>query len=223
MSAQYVVLVRHGESSWNAIGRLQGQADAPLSDRGRRQALALRHTLAALPPLAVATSDLSRARDTAVLAGYEGGEEDARWRERSLGAWEGRLEGEVPGDELRAFREGDHVPDGGEPWSALQARVGEALDGLAARGGSWLVFTHGGCVRAAVAHLTGADHRTIAGPGNTSLTLLEVGRRRRVLTFNWTAAPGGQARIPRSTDPGGAELEVSGPTGGLGSDPAGAP
>src|SRR4051794_10778556 len=184
LSRQYVVIVRHGESSWNAIGRLQGQADAPLSERGRRQALALRHTLGALPALAVATSDLSRARDTGVLAGFDTAEPDAGWRERSLGAWEGRLEGEVPAEELRAFREGDHVPEGGEPWSVLQARVGAALDGLVARGGSWLVFTHGGCVRAAVAHLTGADHRTIARPGNTSPTPPAGGPRRRMPAVN---------------------------------------
>jgi probable phosphoglycerate mutase len=220
--AQHIVLVRHGESAWNAIGRLQGQADAPLSERGREQARALRDTLAALPPMGLITSDLSRARDTGVLAGFDGAEEDARWRERSLGVWEGRIETDVPADELRAFRERDHVPAGGEHWAELQARVGAALEELAGRGGSSLVFTHGGCVRAAVAYLTGADPSTIAGPGNTSLTLLEIGRRRRVQAFNWTASSDGRAQIPQGSDPGGAELEVSDPPDARGNGAGGA-
>jgi broad specificity phosphatase PhoE len=107
---------------------------------------------------------------------------------------------------MQAFRAGDLVPPGGESWEEFQARVGAAADELAARGGSWLVFTHGGCVRAAVAHLTGADARAIAGPANASVTLLELGARPRLLVFNWSVAPG----VPRASDPGGAlSLEVS--------------
>lgn len=205
----HVFLVRHGESAWNAIQRLQGQSDAPLSELGREQAAALVPTLSALPALQIVTSDLSRARDTGILAGFPGGEEDSRWRERGLGVWEGQMEADVPKAELAEFRHGDHVPEGGESWAEFEARVGGALDDLAGRGGSWLVFTHGGCVRAAVAHLTGADHRTIAGPANTSITLLEVGRRRgRLLAFNWSAAGDGRVGVPRASEPGGAEIPV---------------
>jgi len=220
--ARHVFLVRHGESSWNAESRLQGQADAPLSELGRAQARTLRDALSALPELSVVTSDLSRARDTGVLAGHPAGEEDPRWRERGLGDWEGRLEADVPQGELRAFRRGDHLPPGGETWADLQSRVGRALDDLAAQGGSWLVFTHGGCVRAAVAHLTGADARAVAGPANVSLTLLELGRRPRLLAFNWTASDGDGARVPRASDPGGAEIDVSGGTGAHGGGAGGA-
>jgi probable phosphoglycerate mutase len=208
--SRHVFLIRHGESAWNAIARLQGQADAPLSELGREQARALATTLSALGPMSVVSSDLSRAFDTGVLAGHDGAELDARWRERGLGVWEGQLEADVPAAELSAFRHGDHVPDGGETWAAFQDRVGEALDELSDRGGSWFVFTHGGCVRAAIAHATGADHRTIAGPANTSLTLLEVGARRRLLAFNWTAPAGGRAAVPRASEPGGAEIPLAG-------------
>ena len=198
-----IVLDRHGESAWNAESRLQGQADAPLSDLGRDQALGLRAALRDLPPMAVVASDLSRARDTAALAGHADAEPDARWRERGLGEWEGRLEGDIDRDALRAFRRTDVPPAGGELWPDFQARVGAALDDLAGRGGAWLVFTHGGCVRAAVAHLTGADHRTVAGPANASLTVLQARGRRRMIAFNWTAAEGGALRIPAPSDPGG--------------------
>jgi probable phosphoglycerate mutase len=198
-----IVLVRHGESAWNAESRLQGQADAPLSELGRDQARGLVAALAGLEVAQVVASDLSRAADTAALAGHPGAVADERWRERGLGIWEGRLESEIPPGALREFRRTDVPPEGGERWPDFQARVGAALDELAGRGGSWLVFTHGGCVRAAVAHLTGADHRTVAGPANASLTVLQTGRRRRMIAFNWTPAQDGALRIPVPSDPGG--------------------
>lgn len=223
MSARHLVLVRHGESAWNAEHRLQGQADAPLSERGREQARALVATLAELPPMGVVTSDLSRARDTAQLAGFGDAEPDPRWRERGLGVWEGRLEAEVDPAGMRHFRRTDDPPEGGERWAGLEARVGAAIADLAARGGSWLVFTHGGCVRAAVAHLTGADHRTVAGPANASLTVLEHRSRWRLRAFNWFPAEGGVLRLEPASDPGGAGTAVSNRTGGLEAGPAGAP
>jgi probable phosphoglycerate mutase len=207
MADGLLILVRHGESAWNAEGRLQGQADAPLSDLGREQARALVTPLAGLPPAGLVTSDLSRAVDTAELSGHAGAARDPRWRERSMGEWTAELEGDVPQDQLKAFRAGELLPPGGESWTQLQDRVGQAVDELAARGGAWLVFTHGGPVRAAVAHATGADHRTIVGPANTSLTLLELGTPRRLLVFNWV--PGARG-IPRASEPGGAEVAVGG-------------
>ncbi len=62
-----ILLVRHGESEWNADGRWQGQADPPLTERGRRQAV---HAASALGTIdAIVTSDLERASETgAILA-----------------------------------------------------------------------------------------------------------------------------------------------------------
>src|ERR671932_2860103 len=78
-----LVIVRHGESTWNAEERLQGQLDPPLSERGREQALALRAAadLSGFPPERTICSDLSRARETAELLGVRVGRYDARWRE----------------------------------------------------------------------------------------------------------------------------------------------
>jgi broad specificity phosphatase PhoE len=190
---RHLFLVRHGESAWNAEARLQGQADPPLSEAGRAQARALASWLAATVPrdAGAVVSDLQRARDTAELAGHPAAEVDADWRERGVGEWTGMLEAELPPGELRAFRDRDHVPPTGEAWPAFQARVGAAIDALDTRGGDWVVFTHGGCVRAAVAHLTGADPKTIAGPANASLTRFEIAPRRRLLAFS-VSAPGGQ-------------------------------
>jgi glucosyl-3-phosphoglycerate phosphatase len=212
MAPQLLFLVRHGESAWNASQRLQGQADAPLSDLGREQAQALAPVLAKLPPAGLVTSDLSRAALTAELSGHGGAEPDRRWRERDMGAWTGELEADVPPDQMDAFRHEGLVPAGGESWEQLQARVAEAVEDLTARGGSWMVFTHGGPVRAAVSHVTGAEHRAIAGPANASLTLLELGPRRRLLAFNWTSGGGG---VPRASEPGsGGAIEVSAETHG---------
>ena len=208
--ADLLVLVRHGESSWNAGRRLQGQADAQLSDRGREQARALRPVLADLPAVQVVSSDLSRALATAELAGHAAPLTDRRWRERHMGDWTGHYESEIPDDRMTAFRHDDLVPPKAETFADVQARVGAAIDDLAGRGGSWLVFTHGGPVRAAVAHVTGADHRAVAGPGNTSITVFELAPKRRLLTFNWAHDAGA---IPRASEPGGARIAVSAATG----------
>jgi broad specificity phosphatase PhoE len=189
---RHLFLVRHGESAWNAQARLQGQADPPLSQAGRDQARALEPWLARLAPAGVVASDLQRARDTAGLAGHPDAELDQRWRERGVGEWTGLLESALPPGDLRAFRDHDRVPPTGEAWPGFEARVGAAIDELDARGGSWLVFTHGGCVRAAVVHMTGADPRAVAGPANASLTRFELAPRRRLLTFS-VSAPGGHA------------------------------
>jgi probable phosphoglycerate mutase len=179
----------------------------------------LQPVLRALPAVGVVASDLSRARLTAELAGYRGAELDPRWRERDMGDWTGKYETEIPPAEMDEFRHGDLIPPHGETFADLQERVGEAIEDLARRGGAWLVFTHGGPVRAAVAYVTGADHRAVAGPSNTSLTLIELAPRRRLLTFNWSHDAG---VLPRASEPGGAAIEVSGSTARPDSGPNGA-
>lgn len=194
-----LILVRHGESAWNAEHRLQGQADPPLSDLGRRQAAGLEAMLSAIPVDGAIASDLSRARETAVLAGFPDAPSDARWREIGLGEWTGRLAAGIPWGDLERWREGRLVPEGGESWPAFVERVGAAIEELAASGGDRLVFTHGGCVRAACAHVTGAPVEAFAGPANASITMLELVPRRRVLTFNRVDEDG----FPRTSEPGG--------------------
>ena len=123
-------LVRHGESAWNAEGRLQGQADPPLSDArpraGARAAPAAR--------CRAVGSDLLRARETAALAGFPDAPTDPRWRERGLGEWETLLEAEVTTrEDMARFRAGELVPPGGEAWPDFQARVAEAAAELEER------------------------------------------------------------------------------------------
>jgi glucosyl-3-phosphoglycerate phosphatase len=194
-----LILIRHGESTWNAEQRLQGQENPPLSDRGRAQAARLREALEALPVAGVVSSDLDRARDTAELAGFGDALRDERWREFDLGDWEGLLNAQVADEDLWGWRRGEIAAPGGETWEDFQARVGAAVDELGRRGGLWLVFTHGGCIRAAAAHVTGAPVTAFAGPANCSATLLELDPMRRMLAFNRADEDG----LPRPSDPGG--------------------
>jgi broad specificity phosphatase PhoE len=137
-----LLLVRHGETDWNADGRLQGQTDRPLSDFGRRQARQLADELAAEELDAIYSSDLVRARETAEMVGQRVGlpiELDPDLREKDWGSWEG-----LTGVER------DRVEFVGESTDAHQERILRALRRISERhpnGGSVLVVTHGGSIR----------------------------------------------------------------------------
>ena len=189
------MLVRHGESEWNAAGRMQGQGDPPLSDLGREQCRALRDALAGMRIDHAIASDLVRARETAALAGFDLVPTDPRWREIDVGAWTARHTGEIPREQLDAWKRGMHVPAGGESWPELVTRVGEAVDEMRAAGGTWLVITHGGCVRAAIAHVTGASPTAMRSPDNASLTLIALGTWPCLLAFNRSAGADGASPV----------------------------
>ena len=179
-----LLLVRHGESTWNAEHRLQGQADPPLSELGREQAVALEPFLDGIPDHRL-TSDLTRAVQTAELLGLAGAPTDQRWREIDIGAWAGFTLDELDPDAVAAWQRGEHFP--GETWPQMQARVGAAVDEL--RGEDAIVVTHGGCIGAATALVSGADARSLAPPANASLTILEHGDRVRLHAYG-LRAPG---------------------------------
>lgn len=137
-----LLLVRHGETDWNADGRLQGQTDRPLSDFGRKQARRLADELAAEGFEAIYSSDLARARETAEIIGARLGlpvELDSDLREKDWGTWEG----------LTAV-ERDRVEFAGESTEAHQERILRALRRISQShpdGTSILVVTHGGSIR----------------------------------------------------------------------------
>jgi len=136
-----LLLVRHGETDWNAEGRLQGQTDRRLSVFGRRQARQLAEELDGEEFDAIYASDLARARETAEIAGERLGLPvvlDADLREKDWGTWEG----------LTAV-ERDRVELVGESTKAHQERILRALRRIAERhpGGRVLVVTHGGSMR----------------------------------------------------------------------------
>jgi broad specificity phosphatase PhoE len=137
-----LLLVRHGETDWNADGRLQGQTDRPLSDFGRSQAHQLADELAKEKLEAIYSSDLARARETAEIVGERVGlpvSLDPDLREKDWGTWEG----------LTAV-ERDRVAFDGESTEAHQERMLRALRRISQRHpnkGSVLVVTHGGSMR----------------------------------------------------------------------------
>ncbi|WP_332854499.1 histidine phosphatase family protein [Duganella sp. S19_KUP01_CR8] len=94
-----ILLIRHGETSWNAVRRLQGHTDIPLNDEGARQANALAQALAAEQVDVLVSSDLQRAMQTAqaVADQYDGLEvqTDDQLRERCYGVFEGMLYSEI--------------------------------------------------------------------------------------------------------------------------------
>jgi 2,3-bisphosphoglycerate-dependent phosphoglycerate mutase len=136
-----LLLVRHGETDWNADGRLQGHTDRPLSEFGRRQASRLAEELGDEQLEAIYASDLSRARETAEIVGERLGLAvvlDPDLREKDWGTWEG----------LTAV-ERDQVEFMGESTQAHRDRILGALRRIAERhpGGRVLVVTHGGSMR----------------------------------------------------------------------------
>lgn len=163
-----ILLVRHGESEWNAAGRWQGQADPPLTELGRRQAKAAAAALGAVD--LVAASDLQRARLTAEIIADELGASPVRidpdLRERDAGAWSGltraeiheRWPGYLPDDPVVRGALGPtdgRRPPGWEPDEHLLARGLDAVHRLASTvdSGTALAVTHGGLVYALEAHL----------------------------------------------------------------------
>jgi broad specificity phosphatase PhoE len=136
-----LLLVRHGETDWNAEGRLQGHTDTALNDLGRRQARALAEALTGETLEAVYASDLARARETAEIVGVQLGLPvtlHADLREKDWGTWEGLT-----------TTERDRVELVGETTGAHRERTLRALHEIAVRhpAGRVLVVTHGGSVR----------------------------------------------------------------------------
>jgi broad specificity phosphatase PhoE len=149
-----VLLVRHGQSTWNADGRWQGQADPPLSELGERQAAQAASRLVGVD--AVWASDLTRARRTAELVAGSLGlpvRVDARLRERHAGPWQGLTRAEIEERWPRYLAEGRR-PDGYEPDASIVARALAALEDLAVAhcGEEVVVVTHGGVVRVLERH-----------------------------------------------------------------------
>lgn len=150
-----VLLLRHGQSTWNAEGRWQGWADPPLSAAGEEQARQAAVALRGAGFDRIVSSDLVRAVRTAEVMAAELGvaavERHPGLRERDVGEWSGcttaEIEARWPG-QLQAWRDGHlEQPPGGESRPALSERVMAAVAALAAGDGVLLAVTHGGVIR----------------------------------------------------------------------------
>jgi len=174
-----ITYLRHGESTGNASGVVQGHGTSPLSERGRLQAAAVGERLRNQRFDLVISSDMERAMQTAEALDLPFITDDA-WREMDVGNWDGLTNDEIGdqfADELIALRRGEDVPVGGvgETPSELVDRVCAAmaavLDNLE-DGQSALVVCHGGVIEAVLGLVLGIrdPHRLVARATNTSLT-----------------------------------------------------
>jgi broad specificity phosphatase PhoE len=153
MTKTTLYLTRHGETEWNAQGRIMGHLDSPLTDRGVQQAIWLRDALKDQPFAAIYASSSQRTRTTAeilrdtrelpIIA-------DDRLREIYLGNWEGLMSQEIKQKYPEEFSLYRHAPElyqasnGGETFLQLQQRIMPCINELISQheGQEILIVTH---------------------------------------------------------------------------------
>ncbi len=152
-----ITVVRHGETEWNERRIIQGHTNSSLNETGREQARTLAESLREQNFDQIVTSDLDRAKETALIIGEVLGltpETDSLLRERSFGVYEGRptddLSSDLTGIEESVYVDPDARPPGGESFRDVVAR---AQRFLRRADDEWsqtrlLVVSHGGMVQA---------------------------------------------------------------------------
>lgn len=212
-----LVLIRHGETTWNRRRVLQGHTDVPLSEVGLEQARRLVRGVEGLrPPTVLFSSDLQRARKTAEpIAAALGVAITERFslRERCFGAFEG-----CPWEDIQqrlreaAIQAGldDHNfrPPGGESRADVEQRLGQLLaeiDAFSEDDSVWVV-SHGGVVRNLLRMLVG-EHAAHLTTGftipNASVSILQRG------PVGWSPVRLVDTRHLREVDPAAALDEAA--------------
>ncbi|WP_458316633.1 glucosyl-3-phosphoglycerate phosphatase [Mycolicibacterium brisbanense] len=187
MRFRRLLLLRHGQTEYNAGSRMQGQLDTELSDLGRDQAAAAAEVLAKRQPLLIVSSDLRRALDTAMTLGDRAGlpvQIDERLRETHLGDWQGltHLEVDAVAPGARAIWRDDArwAPHGGESRVDVARRSVPLVSEIVATQHEWgldeperpvVLVAHGGLIAALTAGLLGLpvdNWPVLGGMGNAS-------------------------------------------------------
>lgn len=201
-----LVLVRHGRTAWNLEGRAQGHTDVGIDETGHEQARAMAPYVAQMAPVALWSSDLVRAQETAAYVAVETGLDavfDARLREFDVGeraglttaefaehfpaayaAWQGgHITGGVPGAETPQQVIDRMVPALEEFWAAIP------------EGGTGVVISHGACLKVCLVEFLGWPEEmgtSLRGLDNCGWVVLEddaAGRGIRLASYNETAHP----------------------------------
>ena len=182
-----LLLVRHGETAWNRAQRWQGHHGEPLSAEGRTEAAALAARVAPENPVALYSSDLPRAAETAQEIARTTGLEpvfDARWREVDVGEWLGFTPEEVqeryPDGYARwlaggtGWREGETYPEMAERALAAAREVAQRHAGATE---PVVCVTHGGVIRAILMDVVGmpaASRRLLATGPTATITSIDA-------------------------------------------------
>lgn len=167
------LVLRHGQSEWNAARKWQGQADIDLTSLGRDQARRAAEKLQAFDT--ITSSDLGRARVTAeIIASVTGATllpPDSRLRETHVGEWQGLTHDEIE-REWPGYLDTHRRPPGFETDESLVARASQALTDISSQfaGRSILVISHAGVLRVMRRHLGVTDVR-IANLGGSWFTV----------------------------------------------------
>jgi probable phosphoglycerate mutase len=141
-----IVLVRHGQTEWSASGKHTSLTDVPLTDAGRAAARRLSAALHGRDFALVLTSPRSRARDTAIAAGFPDAEVDANLAEWDYGGYEGLTTPEIRVDRPGWLLWDDGVP-GGETAAQVGARADRVIERALAADGDVALFAHGHILR----------------------------------------------------------------------------
>ena len=183
-----LILLRHGQTEYNAGSRMQGQLDTDLSELGVQQAKSAAAALAQRRPVVIRSSDLRRARDTAEALAQRTGlsvKTDVRLRETHLGDWQGLTHTEVdvqmPGARGRWRDDARWTPPGGESRVQVAGRALPVVDELIDELPQWgagddpeapvVLVAHGGVIAAMTAGLLAlpvANWPVFGGLANTS-------------------------------------------------------
>lgn len=161
-----LILIRHGQTEFNLVGRMQGQLDTPLTEAGRAEAEAAAAELGTWPIGTVVSSDLQRAQDTAALLAEALNLEyttDSRLRETDLGDWSGKAHEDVdavfPGQRSHWRLNPTWAPPNGETRLEVSDRAVGLVEELMATdtwdAGTVMLVAHGGTIAALTSRLLG--------------------------------------------------------------------
>ncbi|MFH0411332.1 histidine phosphatase family protein [Corynebacterium sp. L4756] len=165
-----LILIRHGQTTYNATGRMQGHLDTQLSDDGVAQAESAGRLLVGQGITRIVASDLSRAKMTAEIVGKQLGvgiTVDERLRETHLGEWQGKTSAEVdaeyPGARAKWRHDPTWAPPGGESRVEVAERARPVIDEYMRKYSDWenntvLVVAHGGAIAALTCNLIDLRH-----------------------------------------------------------------
>jgi broad specificity phosphatase PhoE len=186
------LLIRHGQTDWNAAGRWQGHTDRPLNEIGTAQAQALANRLHHWPIQAIYSSDLQRAAGTAHMIAQPHNITitlDPHWRERYAGRLEGltreEIQQQLP-EVWAVLAQGQAEAPEGESYAALRERVAAAYHHLLSQHTNEMIaiVSHGGTLHNFISYILGFPPQQsvpFSLRGNTGLSIVQADEHRAYL------------------------------------------